>query len=173
MTDSTFVASPAASIDNSAPVQEEDSERAVLEGFLLDTLNADAVRSLSRNTSGQVLSSSQGLISLSNGSGLTANVAYDLNTEQGIQYTWFTLNVDGLEFAAVPQVWYAEKLLQQNGSQRLSFIATDLLIGDVGGEFGFIASDDSAVSTGALRMEITIGSSGEVISSSMSLTPRT
>ena len=81
--------------------------------------------------------------------------------------------MDGLEFAAVPQVWYAEKLLQQNGSQRLSFIATDLLIGDVGGEFGFIASDDSAVSTGALRMEITIGSSGEVISSSMSLTPRT
>ena len=173
VTDSTFVATPAVSIDNSAPVQEEDSERAVLEGFLLDTLNADAVRSLSRNTSGQVLSSSQGLISLSNGSGLTANVAYDLNTEQGIQYTWFTLNVDGLEFAAVPQVWYAEKLLQQNGSQRLSFITTDLLIGDVGGEFGFIASDDSAVSTGALRMEITIGSSGEVISSSMSLTPRT
>jgi hypothetical protein len=109
---------------------------------------------------------------LSNGSGLTANVAYNLNTEQGIQYTWFSLDVDGLEFAAVPQVWHAEKKLQPNGSQLLTYIATDLLVGDMAGNFGYIASDDSAVSAGVVRMEILVGNSGQVLSSSLYLTSR-
>jgi RNA polymerase sigma-70 factor (ECF subfamily) len=151
---------------------ETDGERLVLESFLMDTLNGDAIKSLSRNTSGQVVSNSQGLLTLSNGSGLTANVAYNLNTEQGIQYTWFSLDVDGLEFAAVPQVWHAEKKMQPNGSQLLTYIATDLLVGDMVGNFRYIASDDSAVSTGAVRMEILISESGQVLSSSLYLTAR-
>jgi RNA polymerase sigma-70 factor (ECF subfamily) len=151
---------------------ETDSERLVLESFLMDTLNGDAIKSLSRNTSGQVVSNAQGLLTLSNGSGLTANVAYNLNTEQGIQYTWFSLDVDGLEFAAVPQVWHSQKTTIADGGTLLSYIATDLLIGDTAGNFRYIASDDTAVSTGAVRMEILISKSGQVLSSSLYLTAR-
>jgi hypothetical protein len=40
------------------------------------------------------------------------------------------------------------------------------------GNFRYIASDDSAVSTGAVRMEILISESGQVLSSSLYLTAR-
>ena len=170
---STGAASPSVILSNPEPSQPDQSDRALLEDFLLTTLNADAVRSLSGNSSGQVLSSTQGLVSFSNGSGLTANVAYDLSTEQGIQYTWFTLTLDGLDFAAVPRVWYAEKIETESGIQKLSYIGTDLLVGDTGGELGFITSNKSALSTGALRMEIVVSSDGQVLSSSLSVTPRT
>jgi len=152
--------------------EEEDSERPVLEAFLLEALDSSAVASLTKSTNGQVLSSTQGLLTLSNGSGLTANVAYDLASAQGIQHTWFTLSVHGLEFAAVPQVWIAEKIPQTDGSVILSFLATDLLVGDTSGNFGYIASDTSVVSTGAVRMNVQVDSSGKVLSSSLTLTPR-
>ena len=163
---STAISTPA----TSSP--ESDSERVVLESFLLDALGSEAIKSLTKSSAGQVLSSTQGLLTLSNGSGLSANIAYDLTTEQGIQHTWFSLAVDELEFAAVPQVWHASKETLGDGSTILHFIATDLLVGDTKGNFGYIASDDTAVSTGAVRMEILINSAGDVVRSSLTLTPR-
>ena len=47
-----------------------DDERQVLEGFLLETLGSDAISTLNRSTQGQILSSDQGSINISNGSGL-------------------------------------------------------------------------------------------------------
>jgi RNA polymerase sigma-70 factor (ECF subfamily) len=152
--------------------QEVDSERLLLETFLADALGNDAIRSLTRTTTGQVLSSTAGMLTLSNGSGLTANVAFDLATEQGIQHTWFSLDVDGLEFAAVPQVWHSQKTTTADGGTLLSYIATDLLIGDTAGNFRYIASDETAVSTGAVRMEIRLDNQGQVVSSSLTLTSR-
>lgn len=154
------------------PSAESDPEREVLKGFLLEVLDSNAIASLTKSTNGQVLSESQGFVTLSNGSGLTANVAYDLLSEQGIQYTWLTLELDGLEFAAVPQVWVAEKVAQDDGSVLLTFLATDLLVGDTNGNFGYIASDESAVSTGAVRMTILLDSQGQVESSTLTLSPR-
>jgi RNA polymerase sigma factor (sigma-70 family) len=153
--------------------QEVDTERLILETFLADALGNDAIRSLTRTTSGQVLSSSAGMLTLTNGSGLTANVAFDLATEQGIQHSWFSLDVDGLEFAAVPKLWHSQKTTIADGGTLLSYIATDLLIGDTAGNFRYIASDDTAVSTGAVRMEIRLDNLGQVVYSSLNLTPRT
>jgi RNA polymerase sigma-70 factor (ECF subfamily) len=168
------VVATAATFVASEPTPEEvDPEREVLEGFLLDILNKDAVAALSLDTSGKVLSSGAGFLSLSNGSGLTASVAYDLATERGVQHASFTLDVSGLEFAAVPKLWHAEKKQLSDGSILLTYVATDLLVGDINGNLRYIVMDDSPVSNDAVRMEILLRSNGEVISSSLSLSPRT
>ena len=166
------LASSIAPTKPAASSQEVDSERLLLETFLADALGNDAIRSLTKTTTGQVLSSTAGMLTLTNGSGLTANVAFDLATEQGIQHTWFSLDVDGLEFAAVPQVWHSQKTTTADGGTLLSYIATDLLIGDTAGNFRYIASDETAVSTGAVRMEIRLDNQGQVVSSSLTLTSR-
>jgi RNA polymerase sigma-70 factor (ECF subfamily) len=150
-------------------------ERAVLENFMNDALDASAVRLLTRNSAATVTQSSDsasGNLTLSNGSGLTAYLSYDLETEQGIQYSWFSIEVGGNTFVAVPQAQASQLIRNQDGSSTLHFVSTDLLIGDTKGDFDFIASDDSAVSTGALRIQIEINPSGRVTSSTISLTPR-
>ena len=150
-------------------------ERDVLEGFMNEALDASAVVLLSRNTSATITQSSDepsGNLTLSNGSGLTAYLSYDLSTEQGIQYSWFSIEVGGNTFVAVPQAQASQLIRHQDGSTTLHFVSTDLLIGDTKGDFDFIASDDSAVSTGALRIQIEINSLGRVTSSTISLTPR-
>jgi RNA polymerase sigma-70 factor (ECF subfamily) len=158
-----------------AAVAATDSERVVLEGFFKEALGEKAIASLSRNSVGNVLSSSettQGTLAISNNSGITANIAYDLATATGIQYTWFSINLDGNEFVAVPKLDLAEKIENPNGSIKLRYLATDLLIGDVSGNYAFIALDSTAVSLGALRVEVNLDSAGKVLSSSLSLTKK-
>jgi RNA polymerase sigma-70 factor (ECF subfamily) len=152
-----------------------DSERVVLEGFFKEALNERAITTLSRNSVGNVLSSSettQGTLTITNNSGITANIAYDLATESGIQYTWFTIDLDGNEFVAVPNLDLAEKITNADGTIKLRYLATDLLIGDVSGNYAFIALDDTAVSLGALRLEVNIDPTGKVLTSSLSLTKK-
>jgi RNA polymerase sigma-70 factor (ECF subfamily) len=152
-----------------------DSERVVLEGFFKEALNERAITTLSRNSVGNVLSSSettQGTLTITNNSGITANIAYDLATESGIQYTWFTIDLDGNEFVAVPNLDLAEKITNADGTIKLRYLATDLLIGDVSGNYAFIALDDTAVSLGAVRLEVNLDNSGKVLSSSISLTKK-
>jgi hypothetical protein len=140
-----------------------------------DVLDSSAVRLLTRNDAAKVTQSSNaasGDLTLSNGSGLTAYVSYDLATEQGIQYSWLSIELGGNTFVAVPQAQASQLVRDIDGSTTLHLVATDLLIGDTKGDFDFIASDDSAVSSGALSIEIEINSVGTVISSAISLTPR-
>ena len=153
-------------------VEEIDPEREVLEAFLLDILDSEAVEGLSKTTAGEVLSTGAGLVTLTNGSGLSASVAYDLGTVRGIQHASFTLEVGGLEFAAVPKLWHAEKKQLVDGSVVLSYVATDLLVGDINGNFRYIVMDETLVSSGAVRMEIRLDEAGKVVSSSLSLTPK-
>ena len=169
----TLVASTVSVIEISPPTEEElDPEREALEASLLDLLNRDAVVALSAQTNGTVLSAGVGLLTLSNGSGLTASIAYDLATERGVQHASFTLNIGGLELAAVPKLWHAEKKQMVDGGNLLAYVATDLLVGDMNGDFQYIVTEESLVSTGAVRMEIRMDRYGNVISSSLSITPR-
>jgi len=158
-----------------SPKAAVDSERVILEGFFNDTLDSEAVAVLSRNSVGRVVSSSsgtQGNLSITNNSGLTANLAYDLATSDGIQYTWFTIELGGNQFVAVPRVDLAQKEVSADGSIKIRYIATDLLIGDVTGSYNFIASDETAVSLGALRLEVDLDQEGRVLASSLSLTKK-
>ena len=152
---------------------EADPEREILEAFFLDVLDKDAVAGLAKTSESRVLSQGASLVTLSNGSGLRASIAYDLGTERGVQHASFTLEVDGFEFAAVPKLWHAEKKTLTDGTTLLSYVATDLLVGDINGNFRYIVMDETLVSTGAVRMEIRLDQSGNVIASSLSLTPRT
>jgi len=152
---------------------EADPEREILEAFFLDVLDNDAVAGLAKTSDSRVLSQGASLVTLSNGSGLRASIAYDLGTERGVQHASFTLEVDGFEFAAVPKLWHAEKKTLTDGTTLLSYVATDLLVGDINGNFRYIVMDETLVSTGAVRMEIRLDQSGNVIASSLSLTPRT
>ncbi len=152
-----------------------DSERVILEGFFNEALDSDAVVVLSRNSVGRVVSFSsgtQGNLTITNNSGLTANLAYDLATAAGIQYTWFTIELGGNQFVAVPRVDLAQKEVLADGTIKIRYIATDLLIGDVTGNYNFIASDETAVSLGALRLEVDLDQEGRVLSSSLSLTKK-
>ncbi|SCX06513.1 sigma-70 family RNA polymerase sigma factor [Candidatus Aquiluna sp. UB-MaderosW2red] len=159
-----------------SPIVAVDLERVMMEGFFNDALDSDAVGILSRDSVGRVLSSSsgsQGNLTITNNSGLTANLSYDLATADGIQYTWFTIELGGNEFVAVPRVDLAQKEVFADGSVKIRYIATDLLIGDVTGNYNFIASDETAVSLGALRLEVDLDPEGRVLASSLSLTKKT
>jgi hypothetical protein len=155
---------------------ETDSEREILESYMNEILGSSLIQRFSVASEAKVLDSSgadAGNLVISNGSGLTAYLSYDLGTEQGIQYSWFSFDVDGVSFVAVPQSQGAQLQRNQDGSVTLFFISTDLLIGDTTGSFDFIASDESAVSRGALRIQVDIDQSGKVTKSTMSLAPRT
>lgn len=159
--------------DSVEPVTE--SERVVLEGYLQETLDSNAVAVLSAPSITRVVSADRataGTITLANDSGLTANVGFDLATETGIQHTWITMNVGGIEFVAVAKASYAQKTTGNDGSVTLNYIATDLLVGDTSGNFNYIAIDNTLVSRSALRISITLNAAGDVTDSSLTLTPR-
>ena len=152
-----------------------EDERPIIEDFMLTALDQSAIRSLSSSQQGQLLSASAGQTGnmvITNGSGLTANIAYDLESESGIQYVWVSVESQGHEFVAVPRVDLAEKLVDDSGNIKLRYIASDFLVGDVTGDFDFIATDRSAFSAGALRLEINLDRSGNVMGSTLYLTSK-
>jgi RNA polymerase sigma factor (sigma-70 family) len=165
-----------APVSGSAAGAAESQERRVLESFMNQALDQSAVVMLTRNSTGTILQSSEspsGNLTLSNGSGLTAYLLYDLGSEQGIQHSWFSLEVGGNTFVAVPQAQASQVVRNADGSSTIHFVSTDMLVGDTKGDFDFITSETSAVSTGALRIQIEISSTGKVNKSTISLSPRT
>jgi hypothetical protein len=115
----------------------------------------------------------KGSLRIETGSGLSGVIEYDLYSENGIDRAWFTLTIDGEEFISAPKVTFSQKTLNQDGTRTLSYIATDLLIGDRTGEYDFIAINDTVVSRSAVRANLVFDSGGSLIQSSISLTPRT
>jgi RNA polymerase sigma-70 factor (ECF subfamily) len=115
----------------------------------------------------------KGSLKIDTGSGFTGAIDYDLYSETGIDRVWFIITVDGQEFISAPNVTFAQKTLNQDGTTTVSYIATDLLIGDKSGEYDFIAINDTVVSRSAVRANLVFDSEGLLIESSISLTPRT
>jgi len=115
----------------------------------------------------------RGSLKIDTGSGLAGSIDYDLYSETGINRAWFAITVDGQEFISAPKVTFAQKTLNKDGTTTLSYIATDLLIGDKSGDYDFIAINDTVVSRSALRATLVFDSEGSLIDSSISLTPRT
>jgi RNA polymerase sigma-70 factor (ECF subfamily) len=115
----------------------------------------------------------RGSLKIDTGSGLAGSIDYDLYSETGINRAWFAITVDGQEFISAPKVTFAQKTLNKDGTTTLSYIATDLLIGDKSGDYDFVAINDTVVSRSALRATLVFDSVGSLIDSSISLTPRT
>jgi RNA polymerase sigma factor (sigma-70 family) len=114
-----------------------------------------------------------GSLKIDTGSGFAGAINYDLYSETGIDRVWFIITVDGQEFISAPNVTFAQKTLNQDGTTTVSYIATDLLIGDKSGEYDFIAINDTVVSRSAVTANLVFDSEGSLIKSSISLTPRT
>jgi RNA polymerase sigma-70 factor (ECF subfamily) len=164
-------------VTQSAESQPQESAARVLAASnLRQAMGSSAAVRLASLDSTAVLEGSygpKGSLKIDTGSGLTGVIDYDLYSESGIDRAWFTITVDGQEFISAPKVAFAQKTLNQDGTTKLSYIATDLLIGDKSGDYDFIAINDTVVSRSALRVTLVFDSEGSLIDSSMSLTPRT
>ncbi|NCV36186.1 MAG: sigma-70 family RNA polymerase sigma factor, partial [Actinobacteria bacterium] len=148
---------------------EVDPEREVLEGFVAEFLTREALAEITAGDTTRQLAVNAGTATLTNGTGLTASVAYDSSTEQGIQHVSFLLEVDGIEFAVAPERWLSEKTTELNGNTVLTYVATDLLLGDITGNFGYIVVDKTPIYDAAARLRLVIDSQGNLISSNFSV----
>ena len=151
---------------------EVDPEREVLVGFVAEFLTREALAEITAGDTTRQLAVNAGTAILTNGTGLTASVAYDSSTEQGIQHVSFLLEVDGIEFAVAPERWLSEKTTELNGNTVLTYVATDLLLGDLTGNFGYIVVDKTPIYDAAARLRLVIDSQGNLISSNFSVSPR-
>ena len=153
---------------------EESIQRGLIVESLQETLNGSAAVTLASSSVGSAAISSltPGYVELSTGSGLTGQVSFDAASKNGIKSAWLKISVGGKNFIAVPNVSYSQKTVRQDGSMLIEYIATDLLIGDASGEFEFVALNDTVVSRSAIRVNLVLDSNGELLNSSLSLTPR-
>jgi RNA polymerase sigma-70 factor (ECF subfamily) len=171
----TLFAQPAINpIDSNSDVLSEESiQRGLVVGSLQQTLNDSAALSLASapGASSAYLVSS-GVVDLSTGSGLTGRLTFNALSKSGIESAWLKISVDSKEFISVPKVSFAQKTTRPDGIVLIEYIATDLLIGDASGEFDFVAINDTVVSRSALRVELMLSPDGQLMKSSISLTPR-
>ena len=153
---------------------EESIQRGQVVESLQETLNGAAAVTLASSSVGSsaISSLAPGYVELSTGSGLTGQVSFDAASKNGIQSAWLKISVGGKNFIAVPNVSFSQKTIRQDGSMLIEYIATDLLIGDASGEFEFVALNDTVVSRSAIRVNLVLDSNGELLNSSLSLTPR-
>jgi RNA polymerase sigma-70 factor (ECF subfamily) len=161
-------------IDSSSDVSSEESiQRNLIVGSLQQTLNDSAASSLaSASGASSAYLAASGVVELSTGSGLTGRLTFDASSKSGIESAWFKISVDGKDFISVPNVSFSQKTNRPDGMVLIEFIATDLLIGDASGEFDFLAINDTVVSRSALRVDLVLSPTGQLMSSSISLTPR-
>ena len=166
---------PEKDVDSSPALPSEESiQRGLAVESLQETLNGAAAVTLASSSFGSsaISSLTPGYVELSTGSGLTGQVSFDADSKNGIKSAWLKISVGGKNFIAVPNVSFSQKTIRQDGSMLIEYIATDLLIGDASGEFEFVALNDTVVSRSAIRVNLVLGSNGELLNSSLSLTPR-
>ena len=167
----------AETVSQAAESQPEESVARVLAASNLRQAmgTASAVKLASFDSTASLMNDygPRGSLKIDTGSGLAGSIDYDLYSERGIDRAWFTITVDGQEFISAPKVAFAQKTLNKDGTTTLSYIATDLLIGDKSGDYDFVAINDTVVSRSALRATLVFDSVGSLIDSSISLTPRT
>ncbi len=162
----------AAQISEPEPELVLNEERRVLEEFIGEFLTMEAIEDINSGKNFAQVSAQKGAVTLSNGTGLNASVAYDTRSEQGIQYVSFLVELDGVEFAVAPERWLAEKVVQPNGITEMTFVATDLLVGDITGNFDYIVVENSILYDGAARLKLVVDAQGALVSSSLSILPR-
>ena len=152
-------------------VAQKQSETA-----MRNALSVTTVKMLSRQ--GQVsvdataTNANQGTVSLAGSNGLKAIISYDLATNRGVSGAWISFDVSGTTFVAGSKVDHAEKVVNADGSVTLTYLATDLLVGDASGTYGFLAIGDTKVSASAVKVVVTLSSEGEIVSSSLNFIPR-
>jgi len=159
------VVSPEA--DEQPKVPSEDDLRRVQ---LMNVLDNGLATKLSGDMETAELKAGSGTVVIQAKNGLTAHVAYDLNSETVVQHAYFVLEVDGNQLTAVPKV--SMSVVERGSSTQVSYAATDLLIGDFGGSFGYVSVENSLFSRSGLMIDLVLDPQGNVISAKLRLIPR-
>ncbi len=115
---------------------------------------------------------SLGTVNIAGTSGLNAILSYDLTSNHGVTGAWISFDVAGNTFVAGSERSIAEKTINSDGSVTLLYIATDLLVGDTSGRYGYLAIGDSHISRSAIKVTLTLGADGSVVGSTISLIPK-
>jgi RNA polymerase sigma factor (sigma-70 family) len=116
-------------------------------------------------------SQGQGSVLLSLGDDLNANIAYDLDSENVIQFATFTLETQIGSLTAVPQTGLS--VVENVGAiTRVTYAATDLLVGDFSGNLGYATSQESNLSRSGYLITLDFDQSGTLVSSNLKLVPR-
>jgi len=151
----------------------QDSSKQEETDALLDSmrplLGLSSLQKLGADPAGQVETQTPNQLVISNGSGVTAFLAYDLESANGIQFVSFRIVSGGNEFVASPKSWIASKQTAKDGSTTLFLGATSLTIGDSSGRFGNLSLDDTPVSSSKIRLEVVLDASGAVTSSYLAI----
>jgi RNA polymerase sigma factor (sigma-70 family) len=147
----------------------KDEETEALLDSMRPLLGLSSLQRLGADPAGQVETQTSDQLVISNGSGVTAYLAYDLESANGIQFVSFRIVSGGNEFVASPKSWIATKQTGKDGSTTLFLGATSLTIGDSGGRFGNLTLDDTLVSSSNILLEVVLDASGDVTSSYLTI----
>jgi RNA polymerase sigma-70 factor (ECF subfamily) len=147
----------------------KDEETEALLDSMRPLLGLSSLQKLGADPAGQVEAQTPDQLVISNGSGVTAYLAYDLESANGIQFVSFRIVSGGNEFVASPKSWIATKQTGKDGSTTLFLGATSLTIGDSGGRFGNLTLDDTLVSSSKIHLEVVLDASGDVTSSYLTI----
>jgi RNA polymerase sigma-70 factor (ECF subfamily) len=158
----------------SRAAESQPQEVLILAG-LRNTLGASAAAHLASTGASSMsldTAGSKGTLSIMAQSGLNGFISYDLDSDAGIQRVWFEINIDGEAFVSAPMAWFAKKTQNENGTLRLDYAATDLLIGDASGNYDYVAIDDSIVGRSAIQISLLFDKDGINLNSRMTLISR-
>ncbi len=141
-----------------------------------NVLSVTTVKLLSREgqvtTDATATNADQGTVSLAGSNGLKAIISYDLKTARGVTGAWISFDVSGTTFVAGSKVDHSDKAINSDGSVTLTYLVTDLLIGDASGTYGYLAINNTYVSNSAIKVAVTLSAEGQVLSSSLNFIPR-
>jgi RNA polymerase sigma-70 factor (ECF subfamily) len=156
-----------AEVDEQPKAPTEDDLKRVQ---LMNVLDSGLAAKLAGDLETAELKAGSGTVVIQAKNGLTAHVAYDLASETVIQHAYFVLEVDGNQLTAVPKV--SLSLVDRKGQVSVSYAATDLMIGDFGGSFGYVSVDNTLFSRSGLMIDLVLDPQGSVISAKLRLIPR-
>lgn len=154
---------------NLTQISSKQEETDALLDSMRPLLGLSSLQKLGADPAGQVETQTPDQLVISNGSGVTAFLAYDLESANGIQFVSFRIVAGGNEFVASPKSWIASKQTAKDGSTTLFLGATSLTIGDSSGRFGNLSLDDTPVSSSKIRLEVVLDAAGAVTSSYLAI----
>lgn len=158
-----------------APTAEAVAQKQA-ETAMRNALSVTTVKMLSRegqvSVDATVSNANQGTVTLAGSNGLKAIISYDLASTRGVSGAWISFDVSGTTFVAGTKVDHAEKTVNSDGSVTLTYLATDLLVGDTSGTYGYLAIGDTRVSSAAVKVVVTLSAEGQIVSSSLNFIPR-
>ena len=164
--DETRVIAPADAVeegeDFEARLAREEFNASLDESMVMSLAARDL--EVSRDTRGNLIAHGQ--------NGLSAHFSLDLGSENVVQFLVVDYESEGQVWKAVPGNTLSV-LEEVNGNLRLSFAATDFLVGDFSGSYDFVSTTESVFSRSGIKLDLTLTPSGEVLDSRVEFLPKT